>query len=291
VTARDDAPAVGFKSASSHRVVPVPACPILDRRLQPLLILLPQWLSQLKQWRRIDELTLAVDADDRIAIDWSAKSSLLTSDRETFSSLCRAANISFGDAAPLRYGVPSQATSFTFSAGDFTQVNPAINDRMVERALTWLAPTHESRVIDLFCGLGNFTLPLGKIARSVTGIEGSAGMVERARINAQESGAADIHFECADLFVPRADLLQGFDSALLDPPRAGARAVCELLANSRWIERVVYISCNPQTLARDIAVLAGGGFTVERAALVDMFPQTGHSEAMVCLRRSDIQGR
>lgn len=282
---QNGAPVVGFREAASHRIVAVPRCEILDQRLLPLLPLLPDWLAGLKQWRRIEELLLVVDGEGRIALDWRARGGALpAADRAQLAARCEAAGIAAGEVT-LRYQLPSQQSGFQFTPRDFTQVNPAIDDQLVARALNWLQADAGSRVIDLFCGLGNFTLPLARRAGSVTGVEGSAAMVERARANALAQGFANVAFSAADLFEPDADLLRGFDRALLDPPRAGARALCDLLARAPRLQRIVYVSCNPQTLARDLSILKNGGFAVQRAALVDMFPQSGHCEAMVMLAR------
>jgi 23S rRNA (uracil1939-C5)-methyltransferase len=193
----------------------------------------------------------------------------------------------------LRYDVPSVQNSFGFSVRDFTQVNPAINDQLVARAIDWLAPTTSDEIADLFCGLGNFTLPLARLAQSVVGYEGAAAMVERARREAAAGNCANAEFETQDLFAAAESapgqfgkqLDNHFNKVMLDPPRAGAKAVCERLAKAKRVQRVVYVSCNPQTLVRDLEILVAGGFTVDRAALVDMFPQTGHCEAVVKLER------
>ncbi len=278
-------PVVGFKGAGSHRVVAATACDILDERLQPLLLQLPAWLARLKQWRRIDEVVAVVDADGRIAIDWRGRGALPTTDRERLQQHCTDAGIATGSDSELRYALPSLDSHYRFTPGDFTQVNPAINEQLVARALAWLEPTPTSHVVDLFCGLGNFTLPLAKTSAQVTGIEGSATMVERARANATALGLQNVRFATADLFEASAIALQGHDRALLDPPRAGAKAICETLARTPDVRRIVCVSCNPQTLARDVAILVTGGFTVKRAALVDMFPQSGHCETILALAR------
>lgn len=290
VSAVDDKPVLGFKGANSHQVIPVPACPILDERLQPLLDWLPQWLAQLSQWRRVEELLIAVDADGQLALDWNIQRASPKADAEKLQTLAQAAGVICGSAAVLRYDVPGANNNFNFSVRDFTQVNPAINDQLVKRALEWLAPTAEDRIADLFCGLGNFTLPLARIAQSVVGYESSTAMVTRANANAAAqnlSGDANNRatFEVLDLFAAATQLPDQFDKVLLDPPRAGAKAACEQLAKSKQVKRIVYVSCNPQTLVRDLGILTAGGFSVEHAALVDMFPQTGHCEAIVQLNR------
>lgn len=285
VTAVNGEPAVGFKGANSHQVIPVTACPILDERLQPLLQLLPQWLAQLTQWRRVEEILIAVDADGQLALDWNIQRASPKSDAEKFEALAKAANVLCGVNAKLRYAAPSVDGSFEFSVRDFTQVNPAINDQLAARALNWLDPAQGDTIADLFCGLGNFTLPLARRAKLVVGFEGSAAMVERAQANAETQQCDNAAFHLLDLFEAAPQLPNIFDKVLLDPPRAGAKALCEQLITSKALQKIVYVSCNPQTLVRDLAILTGGGFKLERAALVEMFPQTGHCEVVVELNR------
>jgi 23S rRNA (uracil1939-C5)-methyltransferase len=285
VSDQDGKPVIGFKMANSHRVLAVPSCPILDERLQPLLSELPAWLAQLSQWRRLEELLLAVDSDGRIALGWHAQRAFPKADADKLEALCRAANVIPGRDAALTYAVPSQATAIAFGPEDFTQVNPSINDQLAARLVAWLAPTKDDSIADFFCGLGNFTLPLARHAHSVDGYEVSAAMVQRARDNAYQQQLVNVRFHGLDLFEPIEQWPAKSNKALLDPPRAGAKLLCEKLAKAKSLQRVVYVSCNPQTLVRDIGILATGGFVVRRAALVDMFPQTGHSEAMVCLDR------
>ncbi|MET0379780.1 MAG: TRAM domain-containing protein [Spongiibacteraceae bacterium] len=284
VTAIDGQPAVGFKSANSHQVIPVPACPILDARLQPLLDGLPQWLAQLSEWRRVEEILIAVDANGQLALDWNIQRASPKADAEKFQALAQAAGVICGPHAVLNYTVPGSNSAFDFSVRDFTQVNPAINDQLVQRALEWLAPMPADQIADLFCGLGNFTLPLARNAQAVVGYEGSSVMVERARTNAV-ARSSSATFEALDLFEKAAQLPDRFNKVLLDPPRAGAKAVCGQLAQSKQVQCIVYVSCNPQTLLRDLGILTAGGFNLDRAALVDMFPQTGHCETLVQLKR------
>ena len=286
VTAVNGAPAVGFKGANSHQVIPVTACPILDERLQPLLQLLPQWLAQLTQWRRVEEILIAVDADGQLAIDWNIQRASPKADAEILEILAKSAHVLCGPNAQLRYAAPSVQGSFKFSVRDFTQVNPAINDQLAARVLTWLAPTEGDTIADLFCGLGNFTLPLARHAKSVVGFEISAAMVQRAEANAANQQCENAAFHALDLFEAAAQLPNIFDKVLLDPPRAGAKILCEQLVTSKALQKIVYVSCNPQTLVRDLVILTAGGFKLERAALVEMFPQTGHCEAVVSLVRS-----
>jgi 23S rRNA (uracil1939-C5)-methyltransferase len=165
---------------------------------------------------------------------------------------------------------------------DFTQVNAGINRLMVSKALALLELTIEDKVLDLFCGLGNFTLPMATIAAQVTGIEGSTAMVERGAENASRNNVGNVTFACADLTLPPSQhswLQHGFDKVLLDPPRSGAQEVLPAVIAAQPA-RIVYVSCNPATLARDAAILASHGYTLHAAGAMDMFPQTSHVEAM-----------
>lgn len=182
----------------------------------------------------------------------------------------------------LFYDLPDFALHMGFHPTDFTQVNAGINRQMVRRALDLLDVQPGERVLDLFCGLGNFTLPLATRAAEVVGVEGSAAMVERGTENAQRNGLSNLRFLQADLTLPperHAWLKQGFDKVLLDPPRSGALEVLPAVVAARP-SRIVYVSCNPATLARDAAFLAEQGYVLAAAGAMDMFPHTSHVEAM-----------
>jgi 23S rRNA (uracil1939-C5)-methyltransferase len=281
----DGKPAIGFKGNNSHQVIAVAECPILDERLQPLLHQIPQWLAQLTQWRRLEEILIAVDADGVLAIDWNSQRAFPKADAELLASLAKQEGVLAGGQSTLVYRSPVTGSEFHYTPRDFTQINPAINDALTQRMLQWLEPCAGETVADLFCGLGNFSQPLARRAQTVVGFESSVSMVERAAKNAAHAGLDNAKYSTLDLFEHADQLDDVFDKVLLDPPRAGARAVCERLAKFKRLQRIVYVSCNPQTLARDLALLVAGGFVVRQAALVDMFPQTGHCEAVVRLSR------
>lgn len=197
-----------------------------------------------------------------------------------------------GQAMELTYRLPARNLTLAFEPHDFTQVNLELNRLMVERALQWLDPGPEDRVLDLFCGLGNFTLPIACRAAFVLGVEGDAGLVERARANARRNGFDDrrLCFECADLYCATSDrdwawTRHAFDLALLDPPRSGALQVLDPLA-ATGIRRLIYVSCYPGTLARDAGQLVGRhGFRLIAAGAMDMFPHTAHVESMAVFER------
>jgi 23S rRNA (uracil1939-C5)-methyltransferase len=206
-----------------------------------------------------------------------------------------------GDAgSDLLYRLPEFQVVMPFKPTDFTQVNAGINAALVGRALRLLAPQAHERVMDWFCGLGNFSLPLARSAGSVLGIEGSAALVERARSNAARNGCADRAAFCErNLFEMTAKQLVADGSAekwLVDPPREGALALCKALADalaalagqSAWRppQRIVYVSCNPATLARDAGLLVHqAGYRCTHAGVVNMFPHTAHVESVAVFER------
>ncbi len=173
--------------------------------------------------------------------------------------------------------------SIRFRPTDFVQINGAINQLLVARAVAGLELSGVESVLDAFCGLGNFSLPIANLARQVTGVEGDAGLVAGARFNAAQNGFRNVRFEVGDLFNPlvAARLAgTGFDRLLLDPPRSGAQELVQSLPES-GPQRIVYVSCNSSTLARDAGILVKQkGYRLLRAGLVDMFPHTTHGEAL-----------
>jgi len=193
-----------------------------------------------------------------------------------------------GRGVRLSYQLPAFDLRLQFRPLDFTQVNLELNRLMVERALELLAPRPVDRVLDLFCGLGNFTLPLARRAAEVVGIEGDAGLVERARENARVNDIANVRFFAANLYesLEQAPWLeQRFDKVLLDPPRSGAAEVLRYIP-ALSPGRLVYISCYPGTLARDAGTLVREqGFRLSAAGVMDMFPHTGHVESIAVLEK------
>jgi 23S rRNA (uracil1939-C5)-methyltransferase len=187
----------------------------------------------------------------------------------------------------LVYRLPEFDLSLGFAPTDFVQVNAPMNRLLVARAVELLGADRQSRVLDLFCGLGNFTLALARVAGVTVGIEGDAALIARARANARRNGIENAIFERRDLATPlppdRGFLDGGFTHVLLDPPRTGALAVLPTIAQLSP-KRVLYVSCHPGTLARDLGVLVHEhGFHVNAAGVVDMFPHTTHVESVAVL--------
>jgi len=189
---------------------------------------------------------------------------------------------------PLRYRLTSFDVDLEFEPTDFIQVNAVLNEAMVGRAVELLEPQPGDRVLDLFCGLGNFSLPLARRAGEVLGVEGEAALVERARDNARRQAIGNVAFLAADLSAPADDApwaTRSCDRVLLDPPRAGAREVLPVVDRC-GARRVVYISCHSGSLARDAGHLVRDhGFRLVAAGVMDMFPHTTHVEAMAVFER------
>ncbi|MET0983895.1 MAG: 23S rRNA (uracil(1939)-C(5))-methyltransferase RlmD, partial [Steroidobacteraceae bacterium] len=194
-----------------------------------------------------------------------------------------------GPQTPLTYELPEFDVSFDFQPNDFVQVNASLNRAMISRAIELLAPSNDERVLDLFCGLGNFSLPLARRSAHVTGVEGDAGLIARARSNAERQQFANVTFIAANLAdqpeqAPWA--MQAYDKVLLDPPRTGAREVLPVIARS-GAKRVVYISCHPGSLARDAGILVQEhSYVLKAAGVMDMFPHTAHVESVAVFERS-----
>jgi 23S rRNA (uracil1939-C5)-methyltransferase len=188
----------------------------------------------------------------------------------------------------LHFSLPAFGVELSFAPTDFVQVNAAINRAMVERAIELLELAPEHRTLDLFCGLGNFTLPLARRCKFVLGVEGDVGLVERARQNALDNEIGNASFERRDLYGDVGELEWvegGFDRVLLDPPRSGAQAIVERF-DRIGAPRVVYVACSPESLARDSAILVNRhGYHLAAAGVMDMFPHTAHVESIAVFER------
>jgi 23S rRNA (uracil1939-C5)-methyltransferase len=192
----------------------------------------------------------------------------------------------------LNYRLDGFGVALWFHPADFIQVNGPVNADLVATAIAWLGVEAGDRVVDLFCGIGNFTLPLARCgADDVLGLEGANELVQRGRANASRNGLSDrVRFETADLYAQPLDssvaaAFDGVNKVLLDPPRTGAGGVLAVLASSR-VERVAYVSCHPVSFARDAALLRKAGFTLAKVRVFDMFPHTTHVETLGVFERS-----
>ena len=282
---------VGFRAAGSQDIVAIDHCLVLVQALQPIMAGLPAMLRQLSNPKALGHVELF--SGSAIAVLLRHMAPLNDADMQVLQAFCRTHDAQLwlhGDAGPqpvdvnqnLGYRLQTWNLELAYRPGDFVQVNAGVNEAMVSQALAWLAPQADERVLDLFCGLGNFALPLASQVREVVAVEGVATMVERAAQNAVSNKLNNAAFFQADLSQPLDDAAwakEGFAAVLLDPPRDGAYEVVRKLAGL-GAKRLVYVSCNPATLARDTLELMKQGYRLKRAAILDMFPQTAHVEAM-----------
>ena len=287
--------ALGFRAAASQAIVAITECPVLVPPLQALLSALPEALRGLRKPQALGHLELFSGTATALLVRHTAP--LGEDDVALLQHFCQAQNAQLwlhgeGDPQPqqagaeLGYRLESWDLQLAYRPGDFVQVNGPVNAAMIAQALDWLAPQAGERVLDLFCGLGNFALPLAQQVAEVVAVEGVASMVARAQQNARSNGLANLHFYQADLSKPLdgAWRQKGFAAVLLDPPRDGAFAVVKQIG-ALGAERLVYVSCNPATLARDTLELLKQGYRLKRAGILDMFPQTAHVEAMALFER------
>jgi 23S rRNA (uracil1939-C5)-methyltransferase len=287
---------VGFHEREAPVVAVLEACEVLDpvfgRRLRELSDL----IGRLSIRDQLPQIEVAA-GDDAAAMVLRVLRAPSDADREQLAGYARDTGIGIWlqagaadslqplrpDTPELCYRLPAHDVEIRFAPNDFIQVNAAVNRGMVDQALRLLELTPQDRVLELFSGLGNFTLPLARRAARVTAVEGEAGLVARARRNAELNGLGNIDHHVADLTVRSADgawLKTGYTAALLDPPRTGAREVLPAVAAQRP-RRILYVSCHPGTLARDAALLVHeSGYRLRTAGIMDMFPHTSHVESM-----------
>lgn len=283
---------VGYRQRASSDLVEIVECPILVPRLEALIKTLPDCLRQLDGQQSLGHVELIGGLEPALLVRHLRP--LGPADLGRLAELAAAHGASLwlqgsegapaspiGEARQPCYALSDQQLQFQFAPGDFTQVNADINQAMVNQALDWLAVQPGEPVLDLYCGVGNFSLPLARAGALVAGIEGSDEMVLQAQRNAGINALPNAHFLHADLSKRLADevLAQRYQAALLDPPRDGAETVVAALAD-HGIGRILYVSCNPATLARDAGLLASKGYRLVQAGIMDMFPQTAHVEAM-----------
>ncbi|WP_339473784.1 23S rRNA (uracil(1939)-C(5))-methyltransferase RlmD [Pseudomonas sp. RL_5y_Pfl2_69] len=282
---------VGFRAAGSQDIVAIDHCLVLVQALQPIMTGLPAMLRQLSNPKALGHVELF--SGSAIAVLLRHMAPLNDGDMKILQDFCLTHDAQLwlhGEGEPqpvdltrtLGYRLEQWDLELAYRPGDFVQVNAGVNEAMVAQAIKWLAPQADERILDLFCGLGNFALPLAQKVREVVAVEGVATMVERAAQNAVSNNLQNAVFFQADLSQPLVDAAwakDGFCAVLLDPPRDGAYEVVRKLSGL-GARRLVYVSCNPATLARDTVELMKQGYRLKRAAILDMFPQTAHVEAM-----------
>ncbi|EML9986597.1 MULTISPECIES: 23S rRNA (uracil(1939)-C(5))-methyltransferase RlmD [Citrobacter] len=287
---------MGFRKSASSDIVDVRQCPILVPQLEALLPDLRACLGSLQGIRHLGHVEL-VQADSGTLMILRHTAPLSRADNEKLERFSHSKGLSLylAPQSEILETVSGQTPWYesnglrlNFSPRDFIQVNAGVNQKMVASALEWLDVQPGDRVLDLFCGMGNFTLPLATRAASVVGVEGVPALVEKGRENAQQNGLHNVTFfhENLEEDVTRQPWAKnGFDKILLDPARAGAAGVMQHIIKLQP-GRIVYVSCNPATLARDSDALLRAGYQIQRLAMLDMFPHTGHLESMVLFEHS-----
>ncbi|MBX8999513.1 23S rRNA (uracil(1939)-C(5))-methyltransferase RlmD [Klebsiella aerogenes] len=286
---------MGFRKANSSEIIDVVQCPVLVPQLETLLPAVRECLTSLQSQRQLGHVEL-VQADNGPLMVLRHTAALTAADKEKLERFSQTHGLSLYLAPQseilehIRGDEPwytSDGLRLVFSPRDFIQVNDGVNQKMVRTALAWLDIQPQDRVLDLFCGMGNFTLPLAKAAASVVGVEGVPALVAKGRENAALNGLQNVTFFHENLeedVTRQAWAKHGFDKILLDPARAGAPGVMAHIIKLAP-RRMVYVSCNPATLARDSEALLHAGYCIQRLAMLDMFPHTGHLESIVLFER------
>ncbi|MDD8058764.1 23S rRNA (uracil(1939)-C(5))-methyltransferase RlmD [Shewanella metallivivens] len=292
---------LGFRAANSNKIVEINQCPVLAAPLSDLITPLAVNLNQLKAKASLGHVELTQADNGHFAVLRITKT-LPNSDLRWLSGFAEKHQLNVllqDDAGQLTqlypallsdedkvtlpfYLLADNSVRCSFTPGNFVQVNGVINQAMVEQAIDWLDPQAGEKILDLFCGVGNFSLPLAKKAAQVIAVEGVVEMVEQAKQNALDNQLTNVSFYHADLSADLSEQpwLGNIDKLLLDPARAGAYESLQWLQKMQP-KKVVYVSCNPASLARDSSVLLANGYRIAKVGLVDMFPQTHHIEAMV----------
>jgi len=293
---------VGFREKGNAFLADLTRCPVLHESVGNRLTELSELIMGMDARESIPQIEVAID-DSTTALVFRHLEALSDSDRAALSQFAQHHDLQIllqsggpdtvvplwpENPAPLSYRLAEQDVTIEFQPNDFTQVNSEINQRMVSLALQMLQLNKEDRVLDLFCGLGNFTLAMARQCAAVEGVEGSQAMVLKARENAQKNNIDNASFFAADLSVDISHepwLQQQYDKILLDPPRSGAMEMLKYIGKL-GAKRIVYVSCNPATLARDTDTLVHEyGYTLEDAGVMDMFPHTAHVESIALFRK------
>lgn len=290
---------VGFRERGHHFLAQIDSCRIMQPIVGDNLLALSAMIGGLTIRQKIPQIEVAI-GDDICALVFRVLEMPTSTDQAQMRDFANKCNMHIclqpkGPASivalegeellPLHYclALPDKTTiKYTFTPTMFTQVNSQINQQMINRVLATLDLHSGDRVLDLFCGIGNFTLPLAKFAGNVVGVEGDLPLVAAATENAKNNNISNVQFFAADLSKPLPDenwVRQKYNKIVLDPSRAGA---CEVLAYvQRWQpDKIIYISCNSATLARDAGLLVGYGYKLRKAGVMDMFPQTSHVESI-----------
>lgn len=293
---------VGFREKRNSFITDIHSCAVLDPRVGEMIEPLKEMIGLLSVHARLPQIEVAM-GDQEVALVFRHLDPVTEADQQILLDFCQSRELHcylqpggldtvhriWPDSGEDRlfYELSEFGVKFAFHPTDFTQVNAAINEQMVSRAISWLDLQTEDQVLDLFCGLGNFTLPIATRVARVVGVEGSEALVQRGRENAQRNQLNNVEFFAADLTqdmsqAPWAE--KGFNKILLDPARSGALEIIQMLPKFN-AQTIVYVSCNPATLARDAGALCQLGYELECTGVMDMFPHTTHVESIAKFRK------
>lgn len=296
---------VGFHERKSSYIAAMQSCAVLPPPVSELLLPMRALFGALSISDRLPQIEVAVGAHCT-ALILRILAALNANDEQLLRDFADRHGVVFYlqpkgpdtvyrfypvDGPQLSYTLPEFGLELEFRPTEFTQVNHAVNRTMVRRAIRLLDPQPGERIADMFCGLGNFTLPIARSGANVVGVEGSEALVRRGRESAAANGLAQhVEFGVANLFLctPESLMTLGhFDKMLIDPPREGAIELINSLPQQGGPRRIVYVSCNPATLARDAAVLVGAlGYRFVAAGAINMFPHTAHVESIAVFEKS-----
>jgi len=292
---------VGFRERNASFLADMTHCEVLIPEVGHRLQDLANLIEQLDARESIPQIEVAAD-DERVVLVFRHLQELSQADREKLIDFAGEFNFSiqlqakgpdsiqtlYPQEQSLKFApLPDNEVHINFSAVDFVQVNNDINQQMVAQALEHLQLQVEDRVLDLFCGLGNFTLPMANRCASVTGVEGDLAMVQRANESAVTNNIHNTEYYAADLSQVDFDrpwMKQKFDKILLDPPRSGAMEIAENIKRFA-ADTIVYISCQASSLVRDSQIICANGYEISHLGVMDMFPQTAHVESMAVFKR------
>lgn len=292
---------VGFREEDPRFVADLSVCHTLLPQVGERLAALGELVGALEAKATIAQIEIAA-GDDNVALTFRHLQPLSQGDLDALTAFGQAHRLAillqpggpdsvvplWPAEVPLSFRIPESDIDIAFRPLDFIQVNAGMNRRMIARTLDLLDPQPTDTVLDLFCGLGNFTLPIARRAGSVVGVEGEAALVARSRENALRNGIGNTEFFAADLAADQRATpwaQRRYDKLLLDPPRSGAAAVLEYLPRAE-VSRIVYVSCHPGSLARDAGTLVQRhGFRLVEAGVMDMFPHTAHVESIALFER------
>lgn len=295
---------IGFREINGRYITDISSCKILHATVGNKIAQLQELIATLNNFKAIPQIEVAA-GDNQTALVIRHLQPLPQTDIDKLIAFAKLHNFAIylqskgidtahkiwpiNTPARLSYHLPLHDVTLFFHPCDFTQINLGINRNMIDRVITLLDVNKTDTILDLFCGLGNFTIPLAKLCKHIIGIEGAPKMVQRAQENMQYNQINNANFYCTNLSESVAKFAwtkQNYAKILLDPPRSGALEIIKNFAGFETAKNVVYVSCNPATLARDASILVHEhGYTLQKIGVMDMFPHTAHVESIALFNK------